>query len=312
MSQTLPIEYRFGNDLDLDEVLDLYRASTLAERRPLDDRAILADMLAHANLVVTAWDGDRLVGIARTLTDFSYVGYLADLAVRESHQKRGVGVALIEKTRERMGPRSMLVLTPTHVYQKVSKPASGGIFGGAAAGGGQPLRRARHPATRRAPATPRSTGRSARRRPEEQELAAVREPQQPTAGERVVGDRPGLAVRARRRRPAPRGKAVVGGLDAAEGVVAGEVVVVGVVGDVLDAVDAERPGCRGGRGATRPRWSWSRPAARGARPSSGPPIASELMIDHQESVCRSRITSDASSSAPEASSSSVRPATSRP
>jgi GNAT superfamily N-acetyltransferase len=110
MSQTLPIEYRFGNDLDLDEVLDLYRASTLAERRPLDDRAILADMLAHANLVVTAWDGDRLVGIARTLTDFSYVGYLADLAVRESHQKRGVGVALIEKTRERMGPRSMLVL----------------------------------------------------------------------------------------------------------------------------------------------------------------------------------------------------------
>ena len=103
-------EYRYGNDLDLDLVLDLYRDSTLGERRPVDDRSIAADMLRHANLVVTAWDGGILVGMARTLTDFSYVGYLADLAVRRAYQQRGVGTALIEKTRRKMGPRSMLVL----------------------------------------------------------------------------------------------------------------------------------------------------------------------------------------------------------
>jgi predicted N-acetyltransferase YhbS len=103
-------EYRYGNDLDLDLVLDLYRDSTLGERRPVDDRSIAADMLRHANLVVTAWDGGTLVGMARTLTDFSYVGYLADLAVRREYQQRGVGTALIEKTRAKMGPRSMLVL----------------------------------------------------------------------------------------------------------------------------------------------------------------------------------------------------------
>ncbi len=67
-------------------------------------------MFQHANLVVTAWDGQLLVGICRTLTDFAYVGYLADLAVRESHQRQGIGLAMIQKTRERMGPRSMLVL----------------------------------------------------------------------------------------------------------------------------------------------------------------------------------------------------------
>ena len=50
------------------------------------------------------------MGLARTLTDFSYVGYLADLAVRLSHQRRGVGTALIERTRARLGPRSLLVL----------------------------------------------------------------------------------------------------------------------------------------------------------------------------------------------------------
>jgi predicted N-acetyltransferase YhbS len=70
----------------------------------------MADMLANANLVVTAWDGALMVGIARTLTDFSYVGYLADLAVRSSHQRQDIGISLIERTRAQMGPRSMLVL----------------------------------------------------------------------------------------------------------------------------------------------------------------------------------------------------------
>ena len=104
------ILFRYGGDLDLDTVIDLYRASTLGARRPIDDRSVMASMLAHANLVVTAWHGNQLVGIARTLTDFLYVGYLADLAVRETHQRRGIGVALIRKTREKMGPRSSIVL----------------------------------------------------------------------------------------------------------------------------------------------------------------------------------------------------------
>lgn len=107
---TADITYRYGNDLDLDEVVELYRASTLGERRPVDDRATMADMLRHGNLTVTAWDGPLLVGISRTLTDFSYVGYLSDLAVRISHQRLGIGTALIERTRERMGPNSMIVL----------------------------------------------------------------------------------------------------------------------------------------------------------------------------------------------------------
>ena len=104
------IEYRNGIDLNLDQVIELYNASTLGERRPVDDREIMSAMLHHANLVVTAWDEDLLVGIARTLSDFAYVGYLADLAVRASHQRQGIGTALIQKTREQMGPRSMLVL----------------------------------------------------------------------------------------------------------------------------------------------------------------------------------------------------------
>ena len=106
----MTIRYRLGNDLDLDEVIALYRASTLAERRPMDDLAVAADMLRHANLVVTAWDGPALVGIARTFTDFSYVAYLADLAVHADHQRQGVGIGLIQRTRSALGPRATIVL----------------------------------------------------------------------------------------------------------------------------------------------------------------------------------------------------------
>jgi GNAT superfamily N-acetyltransferase len=104
------LDYRVGNALDLSEVIDLYNASTLGERRPTADRERMAAMLRNANLVVTAWHGQRLVGLARTLTDFVYVGYLADLAVHAGYQRRGIGKGLIARTRAEMGPDSMLVL----------------------------------------------------------------------------------------------------------------------------------------------------------------------------------------------------------
>ncbi|HWB72197.1 MAG TPA: hypothetical protein VG452_08255 [Egibacteraceae bacterium] len=64
----------------------MYRQPGLGQRRPVDGRERMARMLAGANLVVSAWDGDGLVGLARSLSDFSYVTYLADLAVRRSHR----------------------------------------------------------------------------------------------------------------------------------------------------------------------------------------------------------------------------------
>lgn len=104
------IDYRIGNDLDLDVVIDIYRASTLGERRPVDSRERMAAMLRNANLVVTAWDGELLVGIARSLTDFSYATYLSDLAVRVSHQRSGVGKELIRRTQQAAGPHTRMVL----------------------------------------------------------------------------------------------------------------------------------------------------------------------------------------------------------
>lgn len=103
------IAYRTGNDLDLDQLIDLYVASTLGERRPVDDRERMETMRREANLVVTAWDGDLLVGISRCITDFVWTTYLADLAVRKSHQRQGIGLELIRRTRD-AAPRAKLLL----------------------------------------------------------------------------------------------------------------------------------------------------------------------------------------------------------
>jgi predicted N-acetyltransferase YhbS len=94
----------------LEQVIELYRASTLGERRPIDDRERFAGMLQNANLVITAWDGGMLVGIARSLTDFNFFTYLADLAVRVSHQKQGIGKGLMRQTQIHGGAKTSLLL----------------------------------------------------------------------------------------------------------------------------------------------------------------------------------------------------------
>lgn len=104
------IDYKTGNALDLDDVIELYRASTLGERRPIDDRDRMREMLERANLVITAWDGDLMVGISRSLTDFSYATYLSDLAVRASHQRNGIGKELIRRTQQAAPQASVILL----------------------------------------------------------------------------------------------------------------------------------------------------------------------------------------------------------
>jgi len=104
------IVYRDDAAISVAEAIDLYNRSTLGERRPVNRPDIFEAMLKNASLTVTAWSGRRIVGIARTLTDFSYVAYLADLAVDAAFQRRGIGKRLIEESRKRLMPECMMVL----------------------------------------------------------------------------------------------------------------------------------------------------------------------------------------------------------
>lgn len=103
------IYYQIENELALDEFVSLLNRSTLGERRPIDDQDRLKAMLKHANLIVTARDGGLLVGVSRSLSDFSFCTYLSDLAVDEAYQKKGIGKVLIRETKN-AAPLAKLIL----------------------------------------------------------------------------------------------------------------------------------------------------------------------------------------------------------
>jgi predicted N-acetyltransferase YhbS len=102
--------YQAEPALSVDEFLEVLERSTLAERRPVDDPETIRGMLRNADLIVTARVEGRLVGVSRAITDFSYCVYLADLAVSEGYQGRGIGRELIRRTHEAAGPGTLLVL----------------------------------------------------------------------------------------------------------------------------------------------------------------------------------------------------------
>jgi GNAT superfamily N-acetyltransferase len=97
---------------DVDAIRALYAAAPL--RRPIHDAARIRRMYEGSNVVLTAWDGERLVGIARGLSDGCFDGYLADLAVHPDYQNRGVGRRLLELARS-LNPEVQWVLLASPV-----------------------------------------------------------------------------------------------------------------------------------------------------------------------------------------------------
>lgn len=105
------ITYHLEPELMPDEFIDCLVRSTLAERRPVHDHAMICGMLQNASVIVTARSVEGfLVGVSRAITDFHYCTYLSDLAVDKAFQGRGIGRSLIERTHEAAGLKTMLLL----------------------------------------------------------------------------------------------------------------------------------------------------------------------------------------------------------
>jgi ribosomal protein S18 acetylase RimI-like enzyme len=106
----MSIEYKINHPISTDQFVSLLADSTLGERRPIQDRECMEGMISNSNLIVSAWDSERLVGISRCMTDFHYACYLSDLAVSAQYQKMGIGKQLQILTQEQLGPRCKLIL----------------------------------------------------------------------------------------------------------------------------------------------------------------------------------------------------------
>ena len=116
----MDISYALEPQLSAQEFHDVLVASSLGARRPVKDRARLERMLRNANIIVTARQDGRLVGVARALSDFSYCCYLSDLAVDAAYQKRGIGKRLLAEAQRHAGPETTLIF--------LSAPAAEGYY----------------------------------------------------------------------------------------------------------------------------------------------------------------------------------------
>lgn len=104
------IEYKINLPISAHQFIELLKDSTLGERRLIEDHDCMAGMITNSNLVISAWDTDSLVGIARSLTDFHYACYVSDLAVSKTHQGLGIGKQLQIHTQRQLGPHCKLIL----------------------------------------------------------------------------------------------------------------------------------------------------------------------------------------------------------
>jgi len=104
------IEYKINAVVSTEQFIELLKTSSLAERRPVDNKPCLQGMLENSNLIVSAWAETKLIGIARSMTDFHYACYLSDLAVDKQFQNTGVGTKLQTLTQEQLGPECKLIL----------------------------------------------------------------------------------------------------------------------------------------------------------------------------------------------------------
>lgn len=102
------IHYTTGTIPSARDIIQLYDQAPL--KRPTDDPLRIAKMYEHSDVVVAAWDGEQLIGVARSVTDFHFCCYLSDLAVNPAYQGAGIGRQLITLTQEAIGPQCMLLL----------------------------------------------------------------------------------------------------------------------------------------------------------------------------------------------------------
>ena len=129
MTEQQQVTYAHEADLSVADFCQVLVDSGLGATRPVNDPARIAEMLAKADVVMTArldTPGRTLLGVARCITDFSWCCYVAEIAVVKQAQGLGVGKTLLAEIRRYLGPRVSVILAsmPESVsfYERIGMP----------------------------------------------------------------------------------------------------------------------------------------------------------------------------------------------
>ena len=89
-----PITFSDRKDFDAAQLIHLYRQAPWAKHRALEQAQA---MLAKTDVVISAWDGTRLVGFGRVLTDYVFRASIWDVIVDHEYQKRKIGTEIVRR-----------------------------------------------------------------------------------------------------------------------------------------------------------------------------------------------------------------------
>lgn len=102
------ITYKDSKEIKPEDISKVFMKSGI--KRPYQDLDRLERMINNSDILITAWEDEKIIGMARAVTDYSYCCYLSDLAVDKDYQKSGIGQHLINRVREIIGEECSLVL----------------------------------------------------------------------------------------------------------------------------------------------------------------------------------------------------------
>ncbi|MCR9132311.1 MAG: GNAT family N-acetyltransferase [bacterium] len=125
------ITYQVEEQLDFREFITVLKKSGLSDRRPIDDEERIKKMVQNAQLIITARSYSKLIGVARSVTDFAYCTYLSDLAVDVDYQGQGIGTELFRRTKLASSDATLILLSApaaTNYYPKIGMEEHSACF----------------------------------------------------------------------------------------------------------------------------------------------------------------------------------------
>lgn len=85
-------------NIKIDDVVDLYKAlGWSAAEKPIQ----LYNALLNSHSLITAWDGDKLVGLGNAISDGYLVVYYPHLLLHPDYQGKGIGKQIFDKMQEK-------------------------------------------------------------------------------------------------------------------------------------------------------------------------------------------------------------------
>ena len=104
----MDIEIKETKEINKDEIIELYKANKWSSAKKPD---LLYKALMNSDSLITAWDGDRLVGLGNAISDGYLVVYYPHLLVHPDYQGKGIGKIIVDRFQKKYGNFHQQMLT---------------------------------------------------------------------------------------------------------------------------------------------------------------------------------------------------------